>query len=390
MTSNSNTKNLSDNRVTEDKVEGSTPIKIKKADRIKVLRSRLKRRILKHTWVVRIALLAGALIVLYFFARGVLAGFSQTETGMLFSLGKTFITASENDIDSISGNTNVLIMGKSGEGRDSPDLTDTIIFVSVDLVEGKLNTISVPRDIWMPSLRAKINSAYYWGNQKEDGGGIILARSAVEEVVGQPIHYTVVFDFDGFVEIVDALGGIEVDVESAFVDERYPIEGRENDLCGGDPDFACRYETIRFTQGKQFMDGERALKFVRSRNAEGDEGTDFARARRQTRVLASIKAKLLDRDLLMSPRRLIEIMEVLERNSETNINSFESVVLMRFLFNARDNISSHVIPEDMLINPPISPRYDNLYVFIPARDDPETPQHGWDEVHEWAKSVLER
>jgi len=91
--------------------------------------------------------------------------------------------------------------------------------------------------------------------------------------------------------MVDLLDGVEVDVENTFDDYRYPINGKENDLCDGDPEYDCRYEDIHFDQGLQLMSGETSLKYVRSRNAEGDEGTDFARSQRQQRLLLSFKEK---------------------------------------------------------------------------------------------------
>src|SRR5690606_10518850 len=98
-------------------------------------------------------------------------------------------------------------------------------------------------------------------------------KTQVEKIAGVPVHYAVVVDFNAFENVIDLIGGIEVNVLTPFVDSKYPIPGKENDLCGGDPEFTCRYETLVFEKGLTFMDGETALKFARSRNAEGDEGT---------------------------------------------------------------------------------------------------------------------
>jgi len=142
---------------------------------------------------------------------------------------------------------NILILGKGGQGHEAPDLTDTVIFASLKHNDPTLALVSLSRDIWIPELRAKLNSAYYWGNQKQENGGQILAKSTVEQIVGKPIHYIVVVDFSGFKNIIDTLGGIEVEVERSFIDERYPISGREADDCGGDdPEFLCRFETVSF------------------------------------------------------------------------------------------------------------------------------------------------
>ena len=189
------------------------------------------------------------------------------------------------------------------------------------------------------------------------------------------------YDFSGFKKIIDVLSGIEVEVERSFVDEKYPIAGRENDLCDGDPGYKCRYETIAFEKGTQHMDGETALKFVRSRNAEGDEGTDFARAERQQRILSAIKNKALSREIIFSPRKLLELKKAVEDAIETDIGSGAGAILARRSLSARDSIQSYVLPEDFLERPVYSPIYDNLYVFIPKNED-------WSEIHEWVKNIL--
>lgn len=259
------------------------------------------------------------------------------------------------------------------------ELTDTIIFASVSHNNSRVTVVSLPRDIWIPAIRAKINSSYYWGKQKKEGGGLILAKSTVEEIVGSPVHYGMVVDFSGFIKIVDVIGGVAVDVERGFVDEEYPIPGRENDLCDGDPVFACRYETIKFEKGRQMMNGETALKFVRSRNAEGEEGTDIAREARQQKVITAMKEKGLSPSTLLNPRKVFAIWRVLRDSLETDLDTPSAAILARRLISNKST-RSFVLPEDFLENPPISPRYDNQYVFVPKAGD-------WSEINKW---VLER
>lgn len=390
------------------------------ASRRKVVVSKIKRRLLKHLWLVRIGLLAGILLAIYLFIAATGAIIRRTGADYYFGLAKDFVFTPKEKIESLEGRTNILILGKGGQGHEAPDLTDTIIFTSINhptspsLPAGKaglrgasstpsVTLISLPRDIWVPELRAKLNSVYYWGNQKqppvrkasqwgssllgaepglEGGGGLILGKSEVERIVGAPVHYGVVVDFSDFKRIIDVLGGIEVNVERSFTDRRYPIPGREDDDCGGDdPEFLCRYETIQFGKGKQSMDGETALKFARSRNAEGDEGTDFARAARQEKVLAAIKAKALTKEILFNPKKVISVMKVIQESIETDIDPSASAILARRIFDARDNVYSKVLPENLLENPPKSYRYDFLYVFIPK-------DGVWDEVHKWVECVL--
>lgn len=299
-----------------------------------------------------------------------------------------FIFTPSSKLESVGDRTNILILGKGGDGHTAPDLTDTIIFVSFSRKSKDVNFISLPRDIWITSLRAKLNSAYYWGNQKappnsdKKGGGLVLAKSVVEEIVGQPIQYALVIDFNGFKRVIDVVGGIDVDVANSFVDNKYPIAGKEEDLCEGDPEFECRYETIQFDKGFTHMSGETALKFVRSRNAEGDEGTDFARAGRQERVINALKGKVLSREVLLSIDKLTDLKNAILSSTETDIDPSAASILTRFFINTKDNSHSYVLPMDLLVNPPKSDTYDNLYVFIPKDKD-------WKEIHTWINCSLE-
>lgn len=341
---------------------------------------RAKRRLLKYVWLVRLGLLTSFIAGLYLFF--VVFGFIFEKAGIT-NYGQViynFLIAPSSRVESIGGRTNVLILGKGGEGHAASDLTDTIIFASISLGKPAISLFSLPRDIWIPEIRAKVNSAYYWGEQKQEGGGLILAKSTVEEIGGQPVHYALVVDFSGFVKIIDVLGGIMVEVERSFIDEKYPIPGKENDLCEGDKEYRCRYETVSFEKGVQIMDGETALKFVRSRNAEGEEGTDIARAGRQQKVLLGIRQKVLSPRTFLSPLKLIRIWRVVRDSIESDIPAEKGAVLIRKAFNAREKVNTFVLAEELLLNPPALPRFDYQYVFIPKEGD-------WSEVHKW---ILER
>ncbi len=348
----------------------------------KILISRLKRKLLKHVWLLRVLIVLGLVVVFYFLINFSGQLIKKTKIPYYFNLASNFIFTPKGIVDEINGRTNILILGKGGEGHDAPDLTDTILFLSLNNTKKNITMISLPRDIWLPELRTKLNSVYYWGNKREEGGGLILAKSSVEEILGQQVHYAAVLDFSGFKTIIDVLGGVEVDVETPFTDEKYPIPGLEDDLCDGDTEYKCRYETLHFVQGKQVMDGETALKFARSRNAEGDEGTDFARQKRQQKIIKAIEEKILDKETFLSPKTLSRLMDTFLSNLETDILEEEGAVLVRNFLDSKDDVNSFILPEEMLVNPPKSVKYDNLYVFIPRGDD-------WSEVHAWTICILE-
>jgi LCP family protein required for cell wall assembly len=355
-----------------------------KMDKKRVLLSKIKRRFFKHVWLLRSFILIVVLVSLGSAILGIGQTLKKTSLAFYFGLAKDFIFAPQSKIDSVGGITNILILGKGGQGHDAPDLTDTMIFVSINLKDPLILMISLPRDIWIPSLRAKLNSVYYWGNQKKDSGGLILAKSVVEEIVGQPIHYALVIDFSGFRNIIDTVGGIDVEIERSFTDNHYPIAGRENDGCDGDPEYKCRYEVISFTKGKEHMDGELALKFVRSRNAEGEEGTDLARGTRQEKVISALKVKILGREVLLSPKKMLALKKAVLENIETDITPSAAAILTRKYISAKGGAKSFVLPERFLVRPDYSPKYDNLYIFLPKVDEWDD----WTEVHTWISCEL--
>lgn len=309
---------------------------------------------------------------------------------LLTKAAVNFIKTPVSQIPSDGERVNILIMGKSGGTHEGSDLTDTMILTSISLNKNGIRLISIPRDIWIPEIRSKINSAYFWGKNgsayfttKETGGGISFAKKIVGEVTGQTVQYGVVIDFSAFKDTVDALGGIEVNVENSFIDKLYPIEGRENDLCGGDLTYACRYETVTFNSGIQKMDGETALKFVRSRHAEGPEGTDIAREVRQQKVIDAIKNKILQPKTFLSIKNIKALFSIADKYIETDISLPTAAVLARKTLDNMNNISQNTIPEDLLTVPPTSKTYDNLYVFIPKEGN-----GNWGEIKTWFTSTI--
>ena len=90
----------------------------------------------------------------------------------------------------------------------------------------------------------------------------------------------------------------------------------------------------------------------------------------------------MSRQVLFSPSKLLEVKKAVEESVEGDIDPSAGAILARRLFSARNLVSSHILPEDLLEKPPYSPKYDNLYVFIPKGEN-------WAGIHEWVKCVLE-
>lgn len=268
----------------------------------------------------------------------------------------------------LPGRTNLLVLGVAGQNQTGSDLTDTIMFVSLDNQTGKTLILSLPRDIWVPSLRTKLNGVYHYRGAGE-------TKKMVGEMVGQPVDYEVMIDFTVFKKVVDSLGGVTVEVERVFDDYKYPLPGKENDNCDGDKDFKCRYEHVRFEAGEQTMDGETALKYVRSRNAEGDEGTDFARSQRQQRLVLAIKNRALSPQFFLNPGQVWRFVKVVGESIQSDIPQERFLPLAKTVLRIRSkNIQTAVLNNGHLINPPLSTKYDKQWVLVPASGNWEAVQ----------------
>ncbi|OGD53710.1 hypothetical protein A3J78_02110 [Candidatus Beckwithbacteria bacterium RBG_13_35_6] len=355
---------------------------------------KVKRKIYKFLPLIK-PIIGLALLILLVLALRFLFPYLKNFIDKTFKaprLAYSFLTADTSSLESWENRVNLLILGASGGDHSGRDLTDTMIFVSIDKTTADIVMLSIPRDIWLDSLQAKINSAYHYGEEKKAGGGFILAKDAVYEVFNQPIHYSLLLDFAGFAKIINLLGGIDIKVDRSFDDLKYPIAGKENDECNGDREYKCRYEQVHFDKGVQHMDGETTLMFVRSRNAEGEEGTDFARSLRQQKVILAIKDKIFNLKFLLNPKKILEVKQALGDNfkldrqlTEEQTTAFLSLFL-RFVKNKNTirTISLDTGNDENLgfLYSPDSKEYGQ-WVLIP-RDKT------WQEIHRYIKDKIEK
>ena len=352
----------------------------------------------KKTAILITLLILVSVFILQIFFRG----------GSFSSLFYELVFNKENiDLKRADANVNLLLLGIGGGKHAGPNLTDTIIFASIDPDDRKLTLVSIPRDLWITDLDGRINTAYAKGEARKKGGGLTLSKAVVKKVLNQEIDYAVVINFSGFVRIVDLLGGINVQVERSFDDYEYPIEGKEDDPCGQKEEdleklatassqlevFPCRYEHIRFDEGPTLMDGETALKYVRSRHANGEEGTDFARSKRQERIISAIREKALSLQILINPGKVIGLYSAVQESIHTDINQGEFddfVKLAQKLNNA--NIQSGILDagdrqkgrKGLLKIPEISREYNFEWALIPR-----VGKDNYSEIHKYVECLLE-
>ncbi len=263
-------------------------------------------------------------------------------------------------LDTTAGRTNIALLGVGGAGHEGGELTDSILIASINHETKIITLISIPRDIYLTTYRAKINSIYYYSNKAEPGSGLTKLKEALGEVTGLKIHYSLLIDFSGFIKAIDAVGGITVTVDQTFDDYKYPIPGKEN----VEPE-ADRYEHLHFEAGTQKMDGVTALKYVRSRHALGDEGTDFARSARQQKVIRAFISSLISRSTVFNSERISTLKKALSDSIKTDINesAISSFTKLGLSLNF-DEIKSVTI-ESLLYNPRNLAPYAGQWVLIP-------------------------
>lgn len=327
------------------------------------------------------------------------------------------------------GRVNILLLGIAGGTHDGASLTDTIVVASYHLKENKLTLLSVPRDLWIPELKTKVNAAYHYG--LKEGNGLGFAKTIVGNIVGLPIHFGLRVDFRGFVQAIDALEGIDVVVENSFDDYNYPIQGAESDLCGfeekeidfneeeakkwnvpvgkrkvfvkddfiatdsaeenkGNKYFTCRYEHISFKKGETHMNGAVALKYVRSRHGTNGEGSDFARSKRQQKVLEAVRNRILSLDTLTDPQKITDLIKALGKSIDTDISVKDGVELFK-LSQKLETTQSIVVDDSLkkdlpegrksLLVRPNAGDYGGAYVLVSQDDDFST-------IHNYVRKVL--
>ncbi len=240
---------------------------------------------------------------------------------------------------------NILLLGIGGDGHDGSQLADTVMLASLKPSTKEAALISLPRDLVVPNQFSsnwrKINSINALAEANNSGSGGEVSAKVVSNILDTPISYYLRLDFSGFIDIIDELGGIEIDVERTLSDPHYPIEGEEDN-----PDYYARFQHLYIEEGLQKMDGSLALKYVRSRHAPGIEGSDFARGRRQQKVLEAIRRELLSLDMLLKPASLTRVISELDSNIHTNLSVWEMYrVWDKFKDTEEKNISNHVFDD---------------------------------------------
>ena len=206
---------------------------------------------------------------------------------------------------------NLLVLGGDAGPRRSGLRTDTIMVASVDPVSGRAALIGLPRNFGGVSLTdgtvvpvELLNAVYGWGQKHPElfagpDPGAAATRNVVENITGLQIDYYMLVDLTGFGDLVDAFGGVQLEVAK-------PVEGPLYDPETGG------YEMTRIETGSQHLDGDHALAYARARYGS----SDYARMGRQRCILASMARHA---DPLQLLRSLPDLLSVIEANMSTDL-----------------------------------------------------------------------
>ena len=301
---------------------------------------------------------------------------------------------------------NVLLLGMRGQNMPGGGLlADTIMVASIEPKANKVALMSIPRDLWVQDpgkdSKSKINAVYSYGEEKGTGGGIKDMETTVGNITGLTINYSVVMNFTGFTKLVDALGGVDVNLSKPFeesaqfqephicdsffnqptgkfetktkkiydsitgrykrtrVTAQYPLctAPADTEDCGGD---------FKLPAGKSTLDGAKTLCFVRSR----DLTSDFERAKRQQVILQQIKEKASQLGIL-DFGKINSILNDLGDNVRTDMQAWE----MKRLFDLYKGMNAPELhqrvledsEEGLLYAPAQTP--ETGYILLPRGDN---------------------
>ncbi len=228
-----------------------------------------------------------------------------------------------------SGRINILLLGSDNDEKfQGRPLAQTDIVVTIDPSAKTVGMLSIPRDFFLnvPGYGMhKLDEAYSLG-------GVALSCLTIEQDFGIPLGYYAWVGLDGFINVINTMGGIDVDVTHTIVDDNYPDDINNN----SDP---YALQRLYLAPGPQHLNGQQALEYVRSRHA--DLVGDFGRSARQQQVLIALKSKLDNpaifgklstianelKGSVKTDMQLSDVLQVMNFARELNVNSIHRLVL---------------------------------------------------------------
>ena len=276
-----------------------------------------KGKLIKRIIIILIVVVLGALI--YLGAKALMAG------GKVFNGNPLDILTTKTRLEEdANGRTNILIFGTSGYSMDENAwdgamLTDSIMVVSIDQDNHDAYMMSLPRDLYIrhsncPSLgtsAGKLNEVFYcaYATNKDEKAGAEALMQKAGEILGLDVQYYIHADWTALVQAVDAVGGVDVTIEST--DPRGIYDSGTG---------------IRYANGEMaHLDGAKALALARARNHNygdyGLSGGNYDREKNQQKILAALQQKALSIGTLLNP---VSVNNLIDSMGDNLVTSFDA------------------------------------------------------------------
>jgi LCP family protein required for cell wall assembly len=256
----------------------------------------------------------------------------------------------------LPGPIDVVVLGLDARpGQGYLTRADSIMLLNVNPGSLSVTMLSIPRDVFIsvPGYGPqRINTINLLGEQEAEGRGPALVKASFRESFGVDVDNYIRLDFDAFVAVVDAVGGVEIDVPKLIIDYAFPTRA------GGTME-------IRFEPGTQHMDGERALQYARTRHQDDD----YQRAGRQQQVVEALVKKL------SNPLNLYRwplVWQAFSAHSDSDLNAFDMLRMAPVLVLGWPSREQRVLQREDLIPGAggyAIPYYDRLNPWIAERFD---------------------
>ena len=290
-------------------------------------------------WVLMTLLAAGLAVGGYLVYKAITATESVFQ-GSVFDIVKNDPLKTD-----ANGRSNFLVFGTAeddeGGTHGGANLTDSIMVISVDQEEHNAYMVSLPRDLWVAyqetctvGNQGKLNAVYFCasddGADETAGAQALMAKAG--EITGLDIQYYVHLNFTAVVDAVNAVGGVDVTINSS--DPRGILDRNFDWKCG----YTCYY--VNYQNGEEVhLDGEHALALARARNAAGGYGLpngNFDREQNQQMIIKALRDKALSAGTLTNVSAVTGLIDALGNNLRTNIETKEVRTLMDIASNTED------------------------------------------------------
>lgn len=219
--------------------------------------------------------------------------------------------------------TNILLLGRWGIWNDAPNLTDSIILVSINSKFEVITMLSIPRDFYVEDKNWKwwkINQVYALNRHKWEEYWLWLLKKHVEDITWEKINYYINIDFNWFINFIDAIWWIDINVPKTLVDNKYP-------------DWNWEYRTMIIKKWNWLFDWDTSLKYARSRHST----SDFDRSLRQQQIISSIKDKLNEGGVFSKLKNATKFYDIFTKYIDTDIE----IADLKELFDSHVNLSTY-------------------------------------------------